>query len=276
MRSPLTLVPEVRRLSGGHLVETEGYRVSRPRGTTDWLLVHTLGGRGRFGTDDSGDVLVGPAEVVLVAPGTPHDYGVEPHLQHWQIGFSHFHPRPEWQFLLDWPQVAPGVGRLRLDTEVERRVRSAWDVVFFWSRSEQAHAELFAMNALEQVLLWCDTQNPRAVPLDARILRVLEHIDRHVAEPLTVAGLSGVAQLSTSRFAHLFTAQVGLPPAAYVERQRIARARLLLENTGCSVADIARSVGFADPLYFSARFRHAVGVAPSHYRRGQQRSRLHG
>lgn len=270
MRAPLTLIPSVDRLTGGYLDETTGYRVLRPRGTTDYLLIHTRSGRGRFGRagalERTADVYAAPGTVTLVQPGTPHDYGVEPELQHWEIDFSHFHPRPEWQILLDWPQVAPGIGQLQLNAELQDRMQTPWAAIAYYSRSEQPRADLFGMNALEQVLLWCDTQNPRAVPLDARILRSLEYLDRHLAQPLTVTGLAKVAHLSTSRFAHLFRAQLGASPSAYLERQRIAQARLLLEHTQRPVAEIARSVGFDDPLYFSTRFKRVVGAAPTTYR----------
>lgn len=267
-RAPLTLVPEVNRLSGGHLAETSGYHVLRTAGTTDWLLIHTVAGRGRFGQSDGPDLAAEAGTVTLLSPGTPHDYGIEAERTSWEIFFAHFHPRPEWQLLLDWPQAAPGIGRLQLDTEVDERIQTAWRTLSYWSRSAQARSDLFGMNALELVLLWCDTQNSRAVPLDARILRVLEYLDLHLAETLTVPGLARVARLSTSRFAHLFSAQLGVSPSAYLESQRIAQARLLLEHTPRPVAEVARSVGFADPLYFSTRFRHLVGVAPSHYRNG--------
>lgn len=267
VRAPLTLVPTVDRLTGGYLAETFGYRVVRPHGTTDFLLIHTRSGRGRFGVFGAGDAYADPGTVTLVEPGTPHDYGVEAVRLSWEIDFSHFHPRPEWQILLDWPHVAPGIGQLTIGPELQQRMAPAWSAIAYYSRSEQPRADLFGMNALEQVLLWCDTQNPRAVPLDARILEVLEHLDRNLAEPLTVSDLARVAHLSSSRFAHLFRTQLGTSPSAYVERQRFAQARLLLEHTRRPVAEIARSVGFEDPLYFSTRFKRVVGDAPTRYRR---------
>ena len=269
VRAPLTLVPSVDRLTGGYLAETAGYRVVRPHGTTDFLLIHTRSGRGRFGVEARGDSAAEPGTVTLVEPGTPHDYGVEPVQQRWEIDFCHFHPRPEWRILLDWPQVTPGIGQLSIGPELQQRMAPAWSAIAYFSRSEQPRADLFGMNALEQVLLWCDSQNPRAVPLDERILTVLEHLDRNLAEPLTVTDLARVAHLSTSRFAHLFRAQLGTSPSAYVERQRIAQARLLLEHTRRPVAEIARSVGFDDPLYFSTRFKRVVGAAPTTYRRNR-------
>jgi AraC family transcriptional regulator, arabinose operon regulatory protein len=46
-------------------------------------------------------------------------------------------------------------------------------------------SEAFAMNALEEALLWCDTQNaPAAARMDERLLRVLDHIDARLSRPL--------------------------------------------------------------------------------------------
>ncbi|WP_232821697.1 helix-turn-helix domain-containing protein [Desertihabitans aurantiacus] len=268
MRAPLTLIPKVPRLVGGRLAESAGYRVLRPQGTTDWLLVHTRGGRGRFGRPDGPDVLAEPGTVTLLAPGTPHDYGVEDELRSWDIMFCHVHPRPEWSVLLDWPSPAPGIGQLHLDAALQERTLQSWDTAVYWLRSGLPRAELFAMNALELILLCYDGQNPRAIPLDPRIRTVLEHVDQHLGEPLDVSDLALVAHLSPSRFAHLFSDQLGMSPSRYVERQRIAQGRLLLEHTRRPVAEIARAVGFSDPPYFSTRFKRLVGVTPLRYRQG--------
>lgn len=272
VREPLTTTPQVERLSAGLLVESTGYRVVRPRGTTDWLLVHTRAGRGLLRLPGGVEVGAGPGTATLVAPGTPHDYGVDEELRHWNIAFSHFHPRPEWSVLLDWPQVAPGIDQVLLDEEVQQRASPSWSAAALWCRSDRPRADLFAMNALELVLLLCDTQNPRAAPLDSRILRSLEHLDQNLAAPLSVADLAAAAHLSPSRFAHLFTAQVGTPPGKYVEAQRIAQSRLLLEHTQRPVADVAREVGFTDSAYFSTRFRQLVGTTPMLHRRRWSRT----
>lgn len=269
MRAPFTAVPTVDRLSGGSLAEGADYRVLRPGGTTDYLLISTRAGCGRFGRPGHRDLIVEPGTVILLLPGTAHDYGVTDDLQHWEVDFCHFHPRPEWSVLLDWPMPRPGIGRLRIGTGVQARVEPPWASVAYHTRSQQRRSDLFAMNALEQVLLAYDTQNPQSEPLDDRILRVLEHLDRTLAERHSVAELAAVAHLSTSRFAHLFTSQLRIPPAEYVERQRIAQARLLLEHTRRSVAEIAASVGFDDPLYFSTRFKHVVNESPTTYRKNR-------
>ena len=106
---PDSFSPVVRRLLTGEFDEGPGYETYRRRGTTDWLLIHTLAGCGRFGSNGLADVRAGSGTITLIRQGTLHDYGVEQELQHWHFLFAHFHPKPDWLPLLDWPEVAPGI-----------------------------------------------------------------------------------------------------------------------------------------------------------------------
>jgi AraC family transcriptional regulator of arabinose operon len=99
--------------------------------------------------------------------------------------------------------------------------------------------------------------------MDPRIAHIIERMDNTIAEPLDVPALARLAGLSPSRFAHLFRAQVGMPPARYLHQLRMRRARALLERSFLSVRDVMRQVGFRDPSHFARDFRRYHGMAPS-------------
>ncbi|MGW1342472.1 helix-turn-helix domain-containing protein [Kribbella sp. NPDC002412] len=257
--------PVVRRLNAGEFDEGPGYATFRRGGTTDWLLIHTLGGRGRFGTEGD-DVLAEPGTTTLVRPGTLHDYGVEPELQRWHFRFAHFHPKPEWLPLLDWPEVAPGILQLRPAEPTGTRIAHCLRDVVRHQFSVLPQGSLLSVNSLEAALLWCDTQNPKAVRVDDRLLRVIELIDQDLRATLDVPRLARAASLSVSRFAHLFREQLGVSPQQFIERRRLDAASRLLELTTRPIASVAAEVGYPDPLYFSTRFRHHTGLSPTAYR----------
>lgn len=263
-------VPTVHRIVAGEFDERAGYATYRSHGTTDWLLIHTVAGVGVFRTQDGDERRAGPGESVLLRPGTCHDYGVDGDLPHWELTFAHFHARPEWLPLLTWPEWRPGVGVINSGPEVGGRIEAHLREAARFDRSGMVQRELFAVNALEAALLWCDTQNPLARRLDERVLRVMEHIDRHLTEPLEVEDLARIAHLSVSRFTHLFSAQVQTSPQRFVEAQRLQLASQLLDLTGRPVSVIAAEVGYADPLYFSHRFKRRTGLSPSAYRSRQR------
>jgi len=262
---PESFTPAVQRLLVGEFDEGPGYATYRSRGTTDWLLVHTLGGRGRFGTD-ADDVLAYPGVTTLIRPGTLQDYGVEPELQQWHFLFAHFHPRADWLPLLDWPSVAPGILQLRPGEQAVRRITdSLAEAVRLWD-SVLKQGELLSLNAFEAALLWCDTQNPSDSQIDDRLLRAIELIDQNLRADLEVNRLARAANLSVSRFAHLFRSQLGASPQQFVERRRLDAASRLLDLTTRPVSSVAIEVGFSNPLYFSTRFRRHTGLSPTAYR----------
>lgn len=258
--------PDTGRVLAGELDQDTGYRVRRSRGTEDWLLLHTVGGSGIVRAPDGSGLTTVPGVAVLLRPGTVHDYGTDPAAGAWHLLFCHVHPPATWLALLDWPEAAPGIGRIRLGTEVDGRVRHHLRGAARASRLAVGRPELFALNGIEAALLWYDTQNPRQHQLDERVLRVLEHLDAHLGEDLDVASLAAVAHLSPSRLSHLFTAQVGTSITRYVESQRMELAARLLELTATPIAEVARRAGFRDPLYFSRRFRARRGASPTAHR----------
>ena len=127
-------------------------------------------------------------------------------------------------------------------------------------------SELFAVNALEEALLWLDSQNPLRTRLDERVLSVVEYVRDHIAEQLSAQRLAAVAHLSPSRLSRLFTLQLGVTPQQYVERERMLLAQQLLGLTNRPVGEIARQLGWDDPFYFSKRFHRFSGLSPSDYR----------
>ncbi|KFG72798.1 cupin [Streptomyces mutabilis] len=86
------------------------------------------------------------------------------------------------------------------------------------------------------------------------------------AEPWTVASLAHQAGVSRALFAKRFTELMGRPPLAYLTECRMADAEALLTDTDLSIAQIAKSVGYADAFGFSAAFKRHKGRSPSRFR----------
>jgi AraC family transcriptional regulator of arabinose operon len=257
----------------GHFHKGPRYTTYREHGTRDWLLTYTVSGSGRYG-HARGEFITQPGDLVLVRPGVLHDYGTARGRRHWEPLWAHFIPRPGWLPWLDWPEVAPGIHHLALrGHETAPRVARRFRDVIRLNTGPSRQREALALNALEEILLWCDLANPRrdTAGLDSRIRRSLEFICERFAEPLNVARIAADCGLSPSRFAHLFRAQTGETPQRYLELQRLNRARQLLEFTQEPVTAIARAVGFENPFYFTLRFKRHGGASPRAWRQRRKR-----
>jgi AraC-like DNA-binding protein len=101
---------------------------------------------------------------------------------------------------------------------------------------------------------------------DPALARVLDHVERHLADTLTVDRLASVAGISRAHFVRRFTAALGQPPSHYVRDRRLDRADRLLLATELTVTDIAAATGFSDAAYFAKCFRAARGMSPLEWR----------
>lgn len=96
--------------------------------------------------------------------------------------------------------------------------------------------------------------------------RLHDYIDSHLTQSLTLGELADVAALSAFHLARMFRISFGLPPHAWIARQRIDRARTLLRTTTLPLAQVAAHCGYANASHFSHRFREAVGATPIAFR----------
>lgn len=102
-----------------------------------------------------------------------------------------------------------------------------------------------------------------------RFRRVLEHIDAHLDEDLTLERLSGVAAFSKYHFQRQFSALFGMGVHEYVKLVRLRRAsyRLALPaREQARIIDIALASGYESPEAFSRAFKKAFGQTPSEFR----------
>jgi AraC family transcriptional regulator len=96
-----------------------------------------------------------------------------------------------------------------------------------------------------------------------RFSQVLDFIDRHLDETLSVERLSRVAHFSKFHFHRQFSNYVGITPNRYVQLARLRRASYRLAfNPLERITDIAMEGGFARSESFS-RVRSANRPAPS-------------
>ncbi|WP_197321160.1 GlxA family transcriptional regulator [Saccharomonospora sp. NB11] len=89
---------------------------------------------------------------------------------------------------------------------------------------------------------------------------------RHLHRPLSLAELADHAAMSTRSFTRRFRQEVGLSPHQWLLRQRVERARQLLERTDLPVERVAAATGFSTTVSLRQHFARTLGVTPSRYR----------
>lgn len=103
--------------------------------------------------------------------------------------------------------------------------------------------------------------------LDSRVTRVLEAIRASDDLRMSLDQAADKACLSSTRFAHLFREQVGLPFSRYMLWRKLTRAMVAVASEG-TIAAAAHAADFADAAHLTRTFYQMVGMAPSVLMRG--------
>ena len=95
---------------------------------------------------------------------------------------------------------------------------------------------------------------------------VIDYIDQHLDEPITLSRLAQAASMSPKYFCRFFYQMTHHTPIEYLNLQRIEYACYLLSTTDEPVTAIALTCGYNDLSYFIRIFKRQKGQTPGKYR----------
>ncbi|HHT47899.1 MAG TPA: AraC family transcriptional regulator [Firmicutes bacterium] len=107
---------------------------------------------------------------------------------------------------------------------------------------------------------------------DVYIRKALEFIKTNYSRPINIKMIAASLGLSRSYLTVLFKNRLQIGPQDYLIQFRMERACDFLRNPLLSIGDVARSVGYSDPLAFSKIFKKVKGLSPSQYRQNHQQA----
>lgn len=117
--------------------------------------------------------------------------------------------------------------------------------------------------------LLCQSELPEytTAKTKALIAPAMEYLEQNLFScELKMAELHTLCHMSAPTFRHIFLSKTGMTPKKYVIQQRLVRAQNILDSGEYqNIAEVARSVGYSDPLYFSRHFKMFCGVCPTRF-----------
>lgn len=230
----------------------------RARDNATLAAIRDLAGRARrFGSVCTGAVLLGQAGLLDGRRVTTH----------WAVADAFAAICPEALLEIDAIHLADGP--VRTAAGVTAGLDLALSLV-----AEDLGAEVARRVAAQLVMYFRrpggQLQHRRVVPGATQGRAALQAVQRwveaHPGERHDVDDLAARAGMSPRHFARLFRAEIGLTPAAWVARARVAAARTLLEQGIAPKVAAARS-GFGDVDVFRRAFVRHLRITPADYRR---------
>ena len=182
-----------------------------------------------------------------------------------------------WQKYVQPVISAVAMPWLALDRETDWQAEMLEAVSCAWTvcETEASGYELVVRNRLTDLMVRLEENRPEEQSVNSRrILRdnerirnMMDYIQLHFSQPLTVSDIADSAMISVSEALRCFHNTIGLTPIQYLKNYRIQQAAAQLQNTDRKISEIGNACGFQEMSYFAKAFREIMGVTPSRYRK---------
>jgi AraC-like DNA-binding protein len=247
----------------GYFPTAADHQRSRPVGSRQAIVIVCVDGAG-WCRLPSGRHDVGTGQALVIPAGVTHAYGAAAD-RPWTIWWLHL-AGADADELIDAARVDPERPVVHVG-DVYRAVSLIDDVLGRMERDDSVRSRQAAAGSAWHLLALLAADQTRApVSGNGALQQAQQYLREHIGTRTSVAELAALARISPSHFAALFRRATGVGVLQYQTRLRMSRARELLDTTDQAIAEIARTLGYADPFYFSRQFRAVHGVSASEYR----------
>lgn len=241
----------------------------RPRGRLDFQIIYIASGRAHFhfGSPEN-ETIVAAGNIVLFRPKEFQKYeyyGIDKTEVYW----VHFTGSDVKNILRkygfpDDRRVFPVGTSLEYERVFKR-------IILELQRCQEDYEEMLVL-LLRHLLITFHRElgkehTPKNEYLDHEMAAAVSYFNENYNQDINIEEYAASRGMSVSWFIRNFKKYTGTTPMQFVTSIRITNAQLLLETTNYAVNEIARSVGYENPLYFSRLFREQKGCPPSHYRK---------
>lgn|GEM_PF-2503766 len=122
-------------------------------------------------------------------------------------------------------------------------------------------------DCVEQTMSYSDMVAEAQIQSGKLIARALDYMNEMYANPIDLAEIARHCACSKSHLQHLFQQVRGRTIWETLSDIRMAKARLLLQETDLPIYTLAAMVGFNDANYFSSAFSRTHRVSPRQFRK---------
>ncbi len=179
---------------------------------------------------------------------------------HWEIYFIHLFG-PEIDIIYN--NLYQNNGCYFSDFKAESFVKNIMAIYEDYKSSE---VNYYRVSALVYQILMDVLAQVKPSKYDYVIIKAIDYMEEHYAEPFDLNKLCKILFLSKSHFIHKFHNQTGMSPKRYLTSIRVQKAKRYLGQTKKSISEIAQLTGFENEKNIYYAFKTIVGYSPTEFR----------
>lgn len=102
--------------------------------------------------------------------------------------------------------------------------------------------------------------------LHQTVNEVIQYIDDHIQEPISVEGLAKTFDVSTSHLSRIFREHANVTLVEYINIKKVEEAQYYLKFSKEKISDISDQFNFCNQSYFTRIFKKHTGFTPRRFK----------
>ena len=240
----------------GYEYNEKGYYIDRQNGVT-YLLAFTKSGSATLQYEGE-TITLNPGSLIFLSLAN-HNIISAPE-NPWEIYFIHLFG-PEIDTIYN--SVYQNQGYYFSNFNADKFIES---IMAIYEAYQSEEVNYYHVSSLVYQILMDVLMQIKPSKYDYVIMKAIDYMEEHHAEPFDLNKLCQFLFLSKSHFIHKFHAQTGMSPKRYLTEIRVQKAKRYLGQTKKSIAEIAQLTGFENEKNIYYAFKTIVGYSPTDFR----------
>jgi len=240
----------------GYFPNAKFHYIKREKGSNEHILILCTAGKGKVNKD----IDVHGESLVIIPKGVKHEYMASTDSP-WHIFWVHFLTNEDFPF-----QAITHIVLSKEQTKIYMDIFI--NILYALSNDVNAKSLGFASNGIKYMLGIInnhvgdiDKNHPHII-----IRKTKKYVLENLSMPISIAEICDKFQVSKSHLFYLFKNEFDISPLNYFTNLKMEIASNYLLITKMNVKQIALSLGYDDPYYFSRLFKKKYLVSPVNYR----------
>lgn len=239
-----------------------------PQGRNDYQLLYIESGKGYFYINNDENV-VSKGHMILYKPGEPQVYNYFAS-DKTEVYWVHFTGSKAEEYLRHYGFNGEINEKKIIYTGTSPDFKLLYNQIIREMQLQRPNHSELSVLLFNQLLLTVNRYIKEGLYTDNNISEIEKSINffnENYNSNISIEQYASNHLMSTNWFIHCFKNVMKMTPMQYILSLRISAAKTCLESTDKNITEIAETVGYDNPLYFSRIFRKHTGFAPTEYRK---------
>lgn len=239
---------------------------ARPEGSPNNILLFCVDGSGTVEIENTA-ISLSKNHLIIIPANQAHSYYANTN-EPWSIYWLHYNGQQAERYT---QLLAPRVASININTDQHSELIQIFTSIFIqlelgYSMDVLLHVTSLLHLFFSSIKKTSTQSSSRQENTSHYINDLITYMQKHINQSLSLSVLASTLNISSSHLTHYFKEKTGYAPIDYFIHMKMQKACHRLDTSNDSIKEIAQSLGYNDPYYFSRIFKKTMSLSPRAYR----------